>query len=148
MTAYKPTRHTEAQVMKAIAVGWRRCLLYAELCNTTDAKFDEGLSEAWSAFNPGRAKDVDRLLFDWLAQWELELRALPYAEYLRSDEWQIVRDFALERAEKRCQLCNEDAPLQIHHRTYARRGAEALADVVALCGPCHQLFHEHRRVDQ
>ena len=33
-------------------------------------------------------------------------------------------------------------PLQVHHRTYERRGAELDSDLIAFCPTCHGLFHE------
>jgi 5-methylcytosine-specific restriction endonuclease McrA len=42
-------------------------------------------------------------------------------------------------------VCNEEAskgkPLDVHHRTYERRGAEKAEDVIVLCRRCHELFH-------
>ena len=65
-----------------------------------------------------------------------------YAEYLQSDAWRERRDAALERAGHRCQLCNSDAPLHVHHRTYDRLGAELPQDLTVLCEHCHQKFHD------
>lgn len=69
------------------------------------------------------------------------LRAMPYEEYLQTAHWRSIRDAALERAEGRCQICNGDTNLDVHHRTYERRGSERNADVVVLCRQCHALFH-------
>src|SRR4051794_1997141 len=35
-----------------------------------------------------------------------ELRRMPSREYLRPAEWQTTRRFALDPAQRRCQLCN------------------------------------------
>ncbi|MHB1950213.1 MAG: HNH endonuclease signature motif containing protein [Acidiferrobacteraceae bacterium] len=70
------------------------------------------------------------------------LKAMPYRSYLRTSHWSRVRDAALKRAEYRCALCNAGAPLQVHHRTYARRGAERPYDVIVLCASCHDTFHK------
>jgi hypothetical protein len=64
-----------------------------------------------------------------------------YAEYLASPEWRERRDRAIERAEGRCQLCNSDKRLNVHHRTYERLGYERDADLTVLCEDCHQHFH-------
>lgn len=73
------------------------------------------------------------------------LRTMPYAAYLRTNHWQHKRLMALRRAGWRCQVCNEEAskgkPLDVHHRTYERRGAERAEDVIVLCRRCHELFH-------
>lgn len=61
--------------------------------------------------------------------------------YLRSDHWRETRLAALERAEHRCQVCNRDGSLDVHHRTYERLGEERPADLTVLCRACHSLFH-------
>lgn len=73
-----------------------------------------------------------------------ELRAMPYADYLMSPEWKARREVEIERAGNRCELCNSPGPFHVHHRTYERRGNEAPGDLIVLCPPCHQSFHEHR----
>jgi hypothetical protein len=75
-----------------------------------------------------------------------ELRAMPYTDYLRTQEWLRRRAVKLEVAEHRCQLCNSGEGLQVHHRTYERLGCEKMSDLLVLCRPCHTLFHEHRRL--
>jgi hypothetical protein len=75
-----------------------------------------------------------------------KLRALPYADYLKSTHWERIRERAIARSLGRCQLCNalptERASLHVHHRTYERVGAEYLEDLIALCEACHRLFHD------
>lgn len=80
------------------------------------------------------------------AQRVIEQRALPYSEYLKSDHWQAQRRQALERADGRCQVCNGDSNLDVHHRTYVRRGAELPNDLTVLCRDCHSTFHDHGRL--
>jgi 5-methylcytosine-specific restriction endonuclease McrA len=67
-----------------------------------------------------------------------------YRAYLQSEEWAAKRDAALERAEHRCQLCNSEHDLTVHHRTYERLGNERDADLTVLCKECHYLFHGRR----
>ncbi len=76
----------------------------------------------------------------------LDLRSVPYKEYLQTEHWQIVRRDALKAAEYRCQVCNASTTLHVHHRTYERRGEELPADLIALCADCHKLFHDHGKV--
>jgi len=63
-----------------------------------------------------------------------------YTEYMRSVEWQAQRQAAITRSGGRCQLCNSDSSLQVHHRTYERLGNEAPDDLTVLCGGCHEWF--------
>ena len=73
-----------------------------------------------------------------------ELMNMPYSDYLASPEWDVTRKAALKAAGYRCQLCNGDGELHVHHRTYERRGVELPRDVIALCADCHQVFHGNR----
>lgn len=72
------------------------------------------------------------------------LRAMPYREYLQTPEWRLRRNDALRRARFACQICSSQDRLQVHHRTYARRGQERNADIIVLCASCHTVFHETR----
>lgn len=76
------------------------------------------------------------------------LKSLPYEDYLKTDYWQRVRKEVLRYAKYRCQTCNADAPLDVHHRTYDSRGEETTGDVVALCRDCHVLFHGKSKKDR
>ena len=69
---------------------------------------------------------------------------MPYAEYLQTPEWFAKRTAALRRAGYRCQLCNRTGRLEVHHRTYERRGNEAPEDLIVLCEGCHEVFHQSR----
>jgi hypothetical protein len=62
-------------------------------------------------------------------------------QYLRSPHWRETRERALERAGHRCQVCNSEQRLDVHHRTYERIGAEEPGDLTVLCRRCHDLFH-------
>lgn len=70
------------------------------------------------------------------------LRAMPYKDYLQTEEWQQRRREALSFANNSCQVCNaKGIELHVHHRTYERRGAEMAGDIIVLCKKCHALFH-------
>lgn len=81
----------------------------------------------------------------WLAERQaelFELKTMPYGEYLQTDHWQRIRTGALRRAGYRCATCNASGvTLDVHHRTYERRGQEYASDVIALCRQCHSRFH-------
>ena len=74
-----------------------------------------------------------------------QLNALPYGRYLRTQHWKRKRAEAIGRAKCRCQLCNQGpmdgVPLEVHHRTYERRGTEAPEDLTVLCLRHHKAFH-------
>jgi hypothetical protein len=73
---------------------------------------------------------------------KVQLQKMPYREYLQTPEWKVLRNRALLRAGNRCQPCGEfTEPLDVHHNTYERYGAELLEDLVVLCRSCHTLYH-------
>ena len=71
---------------------------------------------------------------------------MPYQQYLQTPEWFARRTAALRRAGYRCQLCNRTGRLEVHHRTYERRGNESPEDLIVLCDECHRTFNAHRDV--
>jgi 5-methylcytosine-specific restriction endonuclease McrA len=74
---------------------------------------------------------------------QVELRKMPYADYLRSSEWQSTRVAALRRARYACQLCKAaNVTLDVHHNTYQRRGHELPTDLIVLCRGCHGKHHD------
>lgn len=78
----------------------------------------------------------------------IELRSMPYDEYLKTQEWAAIREQALERDGRRCRACNSDTKLNVHHRTYERRGCEFLNDLTTLCQRCHEHFHKRMSQDE
>ena len=75
-----------------------------------------------------------------------KLKALPYIEYLQTPHWIKLRDEHLRRSKYRCQICNKNGKLNVHHRTYERRGEEDYKDLVTLCEDCHTLFHNQGKI--
>lgn len=70
-----------------------------------------------------------------------QLRKMPYAAYLRTNHWRMARMRALNNSGHRCQVCNSSRGLDVHHRTYERRGSEWDGDLLVLCRDCHGTFH-------
>ncbi|HYM24947.1 MAG TPA: HNH endonuclease signature motif containing protein [Vicinamibacterales bacterium] len=68
-----------------------------------------------------------------------------YQRYLCSPEWIRRRARALQLAKWRCQECwarsSKEAPLEVHHLTYERLGAELDVDLIVLCPTCHHRAH-------
>ena len=90
----------------------------------------------------------DQLLETGATCWDKKSNALkymPYKEYLQTEFWDKQRKGALKRALFRCQLCNKGkaarVTLDVHHRTYERRGRESPEDLIVLCRNCHSNFH-------
>ncbi len=75
-----------------------------------------------------------------------QLSTMPYLDYLRTPEWQERRKRILQRDSYHCQVCFSTEHLNVHHRTYERRGNENDGDLTTLCQGCHQVFHENGRL--
>lgn len=71
------------------------------------------------------------------------LRRLWYRNvYLQSQHWHETRLRALARAHYACQDCGKsNVPLDTHHVTYERLGAEKPGDLRVLCRECHNKRH-------
>jgi hypothetical protein len=72
----------------------------------------------------------------------IELKELPYDEYLQSPEWKARAHAAKQRYLGRCALDATHPADDAHHRTYDRRGREHPTDIVPLCRACHDKFHK------
>lgn len=76
----------------------------------------------------------------------VNLRACNYKQFLASEAWRQVRELAIDRWGGRCVICNSTDRLEVHHRTYERRGMETPDDVIPLCHGCHGLFHKNGKL--
>jgi len=76
-----------------------------------------------------------------------ELAHMPYRDYLNTPEWNEKRLLILERAGHKCEQCGGTHKLQVHHKTYERRGDEWPSDLIALCDPCHVACHPSKRLN-
>lgn len=124
-----------------------------ERCKTIDPRFS--IRADWA--DPCICHECKRELYDaYMAapraetrrreERRRELQRMPYAEYLRTPEWKATRDNAVKRARGCCQTCSSADRLNVHHRTYIRRGHEYASDLIVLCEPCHRIFHENGRL--
>ena len=76
----------------------------------------------------------------------MALKGNRYRKYLETEQWKEKRNEAIERAEGRCQLCNAESALHVHHRTYERAGNERPMDLTVLCAGCHWRFHHQPKL--
>lgn len=111
---------------------WEKYRVDIEKAAEDQAKAKKEREERYEADAKRRAEEWNQLL------------TMPYKEYLQTDHWKQTRKSAMKRAGYKCQLCNSDLMIQVHHRTYANRGHERNSDLVVLCRRCHANFH---RVD-
>lgn len=66
-----------------------------------------------------------------------------YETYLQSEHWQNLRMLALINADEKCEACGSKNRLHGHHIRY-RDPLESCTpdDIMALCAPCHDKFHD------
>ena len=63
-----------------------------------------------------------------------------YQTYLASREWSLLRERVRERSGNTCEHCFGAPQQAVHHLTYERIGQENLADLLAVCHPCHEFL--------
>jgi hypothetical protein len=101
---------------------------------TTTTRRDLFCGACWRTVNADDdILSIEALLADKLA-------TLPYDIYLRTAHWKRTRQLALDHYGSTCVLCGAE-PVEVHHRTYERRGCELLSDLIVLCGACHAQHH-------
>ena len=84
-----------------------------------------------------KSQTIERMMAEKVAN----LKSLLYSEYLQTDHWQSIRKQALKRARFKCALCSSDGVLHVHHKNYDHLGEEMSSDLIVLCQPCHEKFH-------
>lgn len=62
---------------------------------------------------------------------------IDYPRYLASREWAVRREAVRKRADGTCERCYTLPMKAVHHLTYENTGHEPLADLQAICRPCH-----------
>jgi len=70
-----------------------------------------------------------------------------YQEYLASREWAVKREAVRRRSKGKCERCKRNDMHSVHHKTYERIGNEKLADLQAICDPCHDFLSGKREDD-
>lgn len=64
-------------------------------------------------------------------------------EYIKSNNWKILRDKIVARDKNTCQICDYYGDeLQVHHLSYDNLYNEKFEDLTTLCNDCHSLLHE------
>jgi 5-methylcytosine-specific restriction endonuclease McrA len=106
------------------------------LCQECQERRDEDEERANNEHN-ARLDEEDRLAKARIQ----ELKSMTYSSYLETDHWNSIRVWVLKKAKFRCQLCNNQGEMHVHHRTYENRGNEQWGDLIVLCRSCHATFH-------
>jgi hypothetical protein len=97
--------------------------------------FDDEIKETWER----REKESSDLITE---AFGTQAFFADYGPYLKSEAWAKRRALVMKRAGGTCEGCGEAAAAEVHHRSYKHVGNEFLFELVALCKPCHDRFHE------
>ena len=73
--------------------------------------------------------------------------SMGYRKYLKSEEWQSKRLFAIKAAKYKCQRCGRIKKLEVHHKDYESLYHERLKDVEVLCTNCHPIADSEREYE-
>ena len=92
-------------------------------------------------FDPKNETHVKGLSAILSADRVVKPNTVNYYDYLKSPQWQSVRDAALKRANYQCEKCKSAKNLEVHHITYKRLGYELPEDLIVLCKDCHENVH-------
>lgn len=100
--------------------------------------FDTTIQVAYSKRRHQQWREINRELDSKAREeWKRE-----YHDYLLTPQWTALRDLVLQRENHLCQGCRKERATQAHHTTYQNVGHEFLFELVALCRPCHERFHQ------
>ena len=69
---------------------------------------------------------------------------MPYKDFLQTPYWKAISQKVMKKANYKCQLCNSNENLNVHHRTYEHHGYELyhINDLICLCQDCHEIHHD------
>lgn len=72
-----------------------------------------------------------------------EIKELDYRDFLQTPYWKAIAYEKKRKSNFKCELCNNEGLLNVHHKTYERHGYEFynLKDLIVLCDDCHKKFH-------
>lgn len=68
-----------------------------------------------------------------------------YQVYISSPEWRERKAAYFSTHAKRCESCDTDENIHLHHKTYVRFTQELDDDLAAVCETCHQWIHHLHR---
>lgn len=65
-------------------------------------------------------------------------RSIAYQKYIKSAQWENIRQVMFKLKGKRCETCGTSIGLESHHKTYERFGRESQNDLQVLCKRHHE----------
>jgi transposase-like protein len=89
------------------------------------------------------------LLNELNIEWELiseHIKDMEYHDFLNTPYWKAISEKVKIKAGYKCQLCNSNKNLSVHHRSYINHGDELhnMDDLICICQNCHQIHHDNK----
>ena|ERR1041385_6770925 len=81
-------------------------------------------------------------------RWLKQHGFLTYSQYLITQHWQDLRQRLFNVRGKKCERCDSEKEIEIHHKTYERIGKEELSDLLILCRTCHGEEHAKLKLER
>lgn len=71
------------------------------------------------------------------------IKDMDYYNFLKTPYWKAIAEKVKYKANYRCQICNSNEKLNVHHRTYDNHGDELhhMDDLICICEDCHEKYH-------
>jgi len=77
--------------------------------------------------------------------WDSQSHRGNYKRYLKSEDWEVIRNKVLIRDKRKCCFCLSNKNLEVHHETYKNVFYEDLDDLITLCHDCHRAIHKKEK---
>lgn len=84
---------------------------------------------------------VLRIIFDLLVRLNSSYKWMKYERYLNTWAWRNRRQILFWMRGERCEECEREYLLNVHHLTYEHRGYERPWELKILCARCHRDAH-------
>lgn len=107
--------------------------------------FDEAALEAYNERRNAMYQDrffAKHREYQQAAETADAQRKQEYNDYLKTPAWRNRRELVLKRANNICEGCGKNRATEVHHMTYDHIRNEFLWELVAICRPCHERFHD------
>ena len=92
-----------------------------------------------------KSKKFSKVFSRWLygnRETLSNLKKMPYRKYLKTEHWKSTREKRIRLSKYKCDNCGcKTTRLEVHHKTYVRRGREKMSDLQSLCVACHRKIH-------
>lgn len=122
---------------------------YEEIIHESTNEFIEKYLTVSDDFDDRISKEDYKSLNDIVKNCDIDIivdkiNDMNYKDFLKTKYWKMSSFTKKKKAGFRCELCNGENNLVVHHRTYDNHGYELFNqdDLICLCNDCHERFHK------